>query len=61
MQIERQVVREFAMMNNPGTRLFTTKMDDMIRIYNHTSSIYFDEKNIYLETAGGQHEHFLFK
>jgi hypothetical protein len=44
MLIERQVVREFAMMNNPGTRLFTTKMDDMIRIYNHTSSIYFEKK-----------------
>jgi hypothetical protein len=55
MLIERQVVREFAMMNNPGTRLFTTKMDDMIRIYNHTSSIYFDEKNIYLKT-GEQNE-----
>jgi hypothetical protein len=44
------------MMSNPGTGLFTSKMDEMIQIYNHTSSIYFDEKNIYLETDRGQRE-----
>jgi hypothetical protein len=54
--IEQKAVREFAMMSNPGTGLFTSKMDEMIQIYNHTSSIYFDEKNIYLETDRGQRE-----
>jgi uncharacterized protein YjbJ (UPF0337 family) len=48
--IEQKAVREFAMMNNPGTGLFTSKMNDMIQIYNHTTSIYCDEKNIYLKT-----------
>ena len=50
--IEQKVVKSFAEMNNPGTGMFTAKMADMIRIYNHTSEICFDKKNIYLvETA----------
>ena len=50
--IEQKVVRSFAEMSNPGTGMFTTKMSDMIQIYNHTSEICFDKKNIYLvETA----------
>jgi hypothetical protein len=48
--IEQKAVREFAMMSNPRTAVFTSKMNDMIRIYNHTSDILFDEKNIYLAT-----------
>ncbi len=41
-------VKEFAMLNNPGTSVFSEKMSDMIRIYNHTSQISFDENRIYL-------------
>jgi hypothetical protein len=46
--IEHKVVRSFAEISNPGTGVFTAKMADMVKIYNHTSEICFDEKNIYL-------------
>ena len=50
--IAQKVVRSFAEISNPGTGVFTAKMADMVKIYNHTSEICFDEKNIYLvETA----------
>ena len=41
-------VKEFATLSNPGTSVFSEKMSDMIRIYNHTSQISFDESRIYL-------------
>ena len=46
--IESDSITEFAEMSNPGTSLFTEKMDDMILIYNRTTDIYFDDNNIYL-------------
>lgn len=46
--IESDSIIAFAEMSNPETNLFTEKMDDMITIYNHTTDIYFDYKNIYL-------------
>lgn len=50
--IEQKTVRSFAEISNPGTGVFTAKMADMIKIYNHTTEICFDKKNIYfVETA----------
>ena len=46
--IEMSAIVAFAGMNNPETRVFIDRMKDMIRIYNHTEKICFDNKNIYL-------------
>ncbi|MCI8893916.1 MAG: hypothetical protein HFI42_08680 [Lachnospiraceae bacterium] len=46
--VGQDVLAAFAANNNPGTRVFIDKMKDMIQIYNHTSNIFFDEKQIYL-------------
>lgn len=46
--IEKEVIETFAEMSNPGTNLFTEKMEDLIQIYVHTTDIMFDNKNIYL-------------
>ena len=46
--VERNVVKAFAEISNPGTGVFTEKMRDMILIYNHTGEICFDDKQIYL-------------
>lgn len=46
--IETDSIAAFAEMSNPGTSLFTEKMDDLIFVYNHTTDIYFDDSNIYL-------------
>lgn len=46
--MERNVVKAFAEISNPGTGVFIEKMRDMILIYNHTSEICFDNKQIYL-------------
>ena len=46
--IESKAVREFAALNNPKTSVFTEKMDDMIMIFNHSSSIGFDKDYLYL-------------
>ncbi len=46
--IEKETIKAFAQMSNPGTHLFTEKMQDLINIYNHTTDIYFDNHNIYL-------------
>lgn len=46
--IETDSIAAFAEMSNPGTNLFTEKMDELIVIYNHTTDICFDESNIYL-------------
>jgi hypothetical protein len=45
---EQEVLHSFAEISNPGTGVFVDKMIEMIRIYNHTSAICFDEKQIYL-------------
>lgn len=46
--IETDSIAAFAEMSNPGTSLFTEKMDDLIFVYNHTTDICFDNNNIYL-------------
>ena len=46
--MELNVLHSFAALSNPETRLFIDKMDDMIRIYNHTAEICFDKNQIYL-------------
>lgn len=50
ISMEKEVIESFAKISNPGTRVFLEKMDEMIRIYNHTTEICFDEKQIYLVT-----------
>lgn len=46
--MEKKAVQAFAAVGNPGTRVFVEKMEDLIRIYNHTSQICFDNEKIYL-------------
>lgn len=46
--MEKKAVKEFAMLNNPGTNFFLDKMDDMAIIYNQNNHIYFDKENVYL-------------
>lgn len=47
-EIETDSIAAFAEMSNPGTSLFTEKMDDLIFVYNQTTDICFDSNNIYL-------------
>ena len=47
-KLESAAVRSFAEIRDPGIRVFVSRMTDMAQIYNHTSEICFDEKNIYL-------------
>lgn len=46
--IEQSTIETFAEISNPETHIFIEKMNDMIRIYNHTEQICFDDKKIYL-------------
>ena len=41
-------LHELASVSSPGTGVFVEKMDDLNRIYNHTSRICFDDERIYL-------------
>lgn len=45
---EDKPVKAFALLSNPGTGVITDRMDDIIDIYNHSNSIYFDKDNFYL-------------
>ena len=47
-KMESDAVVSFATVSNPGIRVFIDKMDDMIQIYNHTTEICFDQKQVYL-------------
>lgn len=47
-EIEKKYVEEFASIGNPGIAGITQQLGDMVRIYNHTSQIYFDDEKIYL-------------
>ncbi|MGN0246437.1 MAG: hypothetical protein ACI4DK_10785 [Lachnospiraceae bacterium] len=49
-EMEMKAVKEFAVIANPGTSVFEDKMDDIVRIFNRTSQICFDEEKIYLLT-----------
>lgn len=46
--METDSIAAFAEMSNPGTSLFTEKMDDLIFVYNQITDICFDSNNIYL-------------
>lgn len=46
--LERSVQKNFAKISNPGIAVFTERMQELSRIYNHTTEICFDEKRIYL-------------
>ena len=46
--ISNEVIESFAEVSNPNTGVFMQKMEDMIRIYDKTTDICFDNKNIYL-------------
>lgn len=47
-KLESAAVRSFAEIRDPGIRVFVSRMTDMAQIYNRTSDICFDDKNIYL-------------
>jgi hypothetical protein len=47
---EKKSVGTFAAISNPGTGMLVEKMQDMVKIYNHTSQICFDNESIYLMT-----------
>ncbi len=46
--IEKGIVGAFAEISNPSTGVFIKKMNDLIRIYNCTTDVYFNENSIYL-------------
>ena len=46
---ERQgIIKSFSKVGNPNTRGLITKLNDMVRIYNHTNEIYCDNETVYL-------------
>lgn len=49
-EMEREVVHRFAECGDPKTKVYIDKMEDMIKIYNHTSQICVDKDKIYLVT-----------
>lgn len=46
--LEKKAVEAFSVIGNPDTGMLVEKMQDMVRIYNHTSKICFDNEDIYL-------------
>ncbi|MDO4650904.1 MAG: hypothetical protein Q4B26_19885 [Eubacteriales bacterium] len=49
--LETQAIKQFAVLADPMTGVFTQRLNDLIQIYNKTETIAFDEDNIYLITA----------
>ncbi len=47
-KVEKKTIAAFAEIGNPGTGMFVDKMEDMVKIYNHTTQICFDKERIYL-------------
>ena len=47
-KVSKDVVRSFAEVSDPNTAVFLNKMNELIRIFNYTETIYLDKKNIYL-------------
>ena len=47
-RMEQNTLAAFAEISNPETGVLTEKIQDLIRIYNHTAEIYFDEEKLYL-------------
>ncbi len=50
VEMEKKAVKEFASMFNPEMSVFEDKMEDIVRIYNHTSQVCVDKEKIYLLT-----------
>ena len=46
--MQAQSIKEFAEISNPQTGVFVDRLEDVIRIFNHTDQICFDRENIYL-------------
>ena len=46
--MQDQSIKEFAEISNPQTGVFVDRLEDVIRIFNHTDQICFDRENIYL-------------
>ena len=47
-KLNEKYVLEFAKVSNPETGVFVEHLENIIQIYNHTSGIKFDNKEIYL-------------
>ena len=41
-------IQQFSLVRDPGTAVFSDKLEDMVQIYNHTTGICFDGKQLYL-------------
>lgn len=48
LNMEKEIIKEFALISNPETGGFVKKIDEIIHIYNYTEDIYFDNEKIYL-------------
>ena len=46
-EIEKSLLRNFAQLANPTTRILIDKIEDLNRIYNHTEEICFNKEKIY--------------
>lgn len=46
-EIEKNLLRNFAELANPTTRILINKIENLNRIYNHTEKICFDKEKIY--------------
>lgn len=47
LEIEKNLLKSFAELGNPGTRILIEKIEDINHIYNRTSEIYFDKDSIF--------------
>ncbi|MBP5223630.1 MAG: hypothetical protein J6Z35_10820 [Lachnospiraceae bacterium] len=41
-------IQQFSLVRDPGTAVFSDPLEDMVQIYNHTTGICFDGKQLYL-------------
>lgn len=46
--LKKKATQAFAEIRDPGVRIFTEQMDELIQIYGHTQEIYFDHNYIHL-------------
>ncbi len=46
--LKKKAVETFAEISDPGVRIFTEQMDELIQIYSHTQEIYIDREYIHL-------------
>ena len=46
--LKKKAVEAFAEISDPGVRIFTEQMDELIQIYSHTQEIYIDRDYIHL-------------